>query len=126
MKEAGVTVPNKDQIDVFIAQLGPEAKKKCLKLVSDLREKGVHTVGALGEASLKSQMRLADKFEARYTLLLGKMEVKEGTIILRDMKAGKQKQIKYDDAIPMIIDLIGKKNLDKYNIKDAFGAVDED
>ncbi len=126
MKEAGVTVPNKDQIDVFIAQLGPEAKKKCLKLVSDLRERGVHTVGALGEASLKSQMRLADKFEARYTLLLGKMEVKEGTIILRDMKAGKQKQIKIDDAIPQIIDLIGKKNLDKYNMKDAFGAVDED
>lgn len=126
MKEAGVTVPNKDQIDVFVAQLGPEAKKKCLKLVSDLREKGVHTVGALGEASLKSQMRLADKFESRYTLLLGKMEVKEGTIILRDMKAGKQKQIKYEEAIPQIVDLIGKKNLDKYNMKDAFGAVDED
>jgi histidyl-tRNA synthetase len=50
-------------------------------------------VGALGEASLKSQMRLADRFQARYTLLLGQMEVKENTIILRDMAAGKQKQI---------------------------------
>jgi histidyl-tRNA synthetase len=126
MKEAGVRVPNKDQVDVFVAQLGPEAKKQCLTLVAELREKGIHTLGALGEASLKSQMRLADKFEARYTLLLGKMEVKEGTIILRDMKAGKQKQIKYEQAIPQIIKLMGEKNLDTYVLKDQMGDVDED
>lgn len=125
MKEAGVKVPNKDHVDVFVAQLGPEAKKECLKLVSELRELGVHTLGALGEASLKSQMRLADKFEARYTLLLGKMEVKEGTIILRDMRAGKQKQMKYEEAIPEIIDLLGKENLDTYVLRDQM-ASDED
>ncbi len=125
MKEAGVKVPNKDQVDVFVAQLGPEAKKKCLTLVSELREKGIHTVGALGEASLKSQMRLADKFEARYTLLLGKLEVKEGTIIVRDMKAGKQKQMKFEEAIPEVISLIGKQNLDTYVLRDHMG-VEED
>lgn len=118
MKEAGVKVPNKDQVDVFVAQLGPEAKKKCLTLVAQLRELGVHTLGALGEASLKSQMRLADKFEARYTLLLGKMEVKENTIILRDMQAGKQQQINFDQAIPQILELLGKENLDTYTLRD--------
>jgi len=127
MKEAGVQVPNKDQVDVFVAQLGPEAKKACLQLVAELRDKGVHTVGALGEASLKSQMRLADKFEARYTLLLGKLEVKENTIILRDMKAGKQKQIAFKDAIPQVVDLLGKENLDTYVLRDHIGGeTDED
>jgi len=121
MKEAGVQAPDKDQVDVFVAQLGPEAKKECLKLITQLRDRGVHTVGALGEASLKSQMRLADKFEARYTLLLGKMEVKEGTIILRDMKAGKQKQMAYKQAIPQLIKLLGEGNLDTYSIKDHLG-----
>lgn len=125
MKEAGVVAPNKDQIDVFVAQLGPEAKKACLKLIFELRERGIHTLGALGEASLKSQMRLADKFQARYTLLLGKMEVKEGTIILRDMQAGKQKQIKFNQAIPTVIKLLGEKNLDAYTDKDQF-PTDED
>lgn len=126
MQEAGVKVPNRDQVDVFVAQLGPEAKQKCLSLVSALREKGVHTVGALGEASLKSQMRLADKFESRYTLLLGKLEVKEGTIILRDMKAGKQKQIKFEQAIPQVIKLLGEKNLDTYVLRDQLGETDDD
>lgn len=126
MKEAGITAPNRDQVDVFVAQLGPEAKKECLLLIAKLREKGVHTIGALGEASLKSQMRLADKFASRYTLLLGKLEVKEGTIILRDMKAGKQKQIPYAQAIPQVIKLLGEKNLDTYVLRDQIGEVDED
>lgn len=126
MKEAGVQAPNKDQVDVFVAQLGPEAKKKSLKLISDLREMGIHTVGALGEASLKSQMRLADKFEARFTLLLGKMEVLKDTIILRDMAAGKQKEIKFKDALKQISKLLGEDNLDKYVLKDHFPEQDED
>ena len=121
MQEAGVVAPNKDQVDVFVAQLGPEAKKKCLPLVSQLRDLGIHTVGALGEASLKSQMRLADRFQAKYTLLLGQLEVKEDTIILRDMVKGKQKQIPFSKAIPEIVKLIGKEHLDSYSLTDKFG-----
>lgn len=127
MKEAGVQPPDKDQIDVFVAQLGPEAKKECLQLITKLRDMGVHTLGALGEASLKSQMRLADKFQARYTLLLGKMEVKEGTIILRDMKAGKQKQVAFKTILPTIKKLLGDECLDTYSITDKLGQfVDAD
>ena len=121
MKEAGVEPPMKDQVDVFLIQIGPEAKKKSLPLLSELRELGVHTVGALGEASIKSQLRLADKFNAKYTLIMGQLEVKEGTIILRDMGAGKQKAIKFEKAVPSIIKLIGKENLDTYSINDHLG-----
>lgn len=121
MQEAGVQAPNKDQVDVFVAQLGPEAKKKCLPLVSKLRDLGIHTVGALGEASLKSQMRLADRFQAKYCLLLGQMEVKENTIILKDMTAGKQKQIAFDKAIPEVLKVLGEESLDTYSITDKLG-----
>lgn len=123
MKEAGIEPPFKDQVDVFIAQLGPEAKKICLKLVNELRNLGVHTVGALGEASLKSQMRLADRFQARYALLMGQLEVKENKIILRDMEKGQQKHIPFAKAIPEIIKLIGKDKLDTYSITDHFGEL---
>ncbi len=126
MKEAGVKAPHKDQVDVFIAQLGPEAKKKCLTLISELRDIGVHTIGVLGETSIKSQMRHADRFGAKYTILMGQIEVKEDTIILRDMAAGKQKQIPFKKAVPEIIKLLGKKNLDTYTLKDHLGEIDED
>lgn len=118
MKEAGIKVPNKDQVDVFVAQLGPDAKKNCLTLIAGLREHGVHTVGALGEASLKSQLRLTDKFEAPFALLIGSMEVKRNTIILRDMRKGEQKEIPYDQAVDTVIEIFGKGNLDTYTLHD--------
>lgn len=118
MKEAGIKVPNKDQVDVFVAQLGPDAKKNCLTLIAGLRELGVHTVGALGEGSLKSQLRLADKFEAPYALLIGSMEVKRNTIILRNMHKGEQKEIPYDQAVGTVIEIFGKGNLDTYTLRD--------
>lgn len=126
MKEAGVQAPHKDQVDIFVAQLGPEAKKTCLTLISDLREKGIHTVGALGEASLKSQMRLADKFEARFALLLGKMEVKRNTIILRDMHKGQQQEVPFEGIIERVSGMLGEKNLDTYTIRDQFAGPTDD
>lgn len=115
MKEHGVQVPFKDNVHVFLAQLGPEAKKKSLKLLYELRDNGIKTVGALGKGSMKAQLRLADKFNADYALILGQMEVLEGNIILRDMKAGRQELIKQKNVIPELIKRVGEKNLDILN-----------
>lgn len=114
MKNAGITVPKKDDIHVFVAQLGDTAKKKCLKLISDLREQGVKTVGALGKGSMKAQLRLADKFQVQYTLILGVTEVRDGTIILRNMAKGSQKIIPFAEAMPAVIEALGEEQLDKY------------
>lgn len=115
MKAANVRVPSKDEVHIFVAQLGDEAKKKCLRLIDDLRERGVRTVGALGKGSMKAQMRLADKFQVPYTLILGLTEVREGVIIIRDMAKGQQHQVPMKDAVSEVIKLIGEDNLDRYS-----------
>ena len=72
-------------------------------------------MGALGKGSMKAQLRLADKFHVPYTLILGITEVREGTIIIRNMAKGQQRIIPIDTAIDEIVKLIGEKNLDKYS-----------
>ena len=49
MKREKIRVPSKDELHVFVAQLGREAKKKSLPLIEELREAGVKTMGALGK-----------------------------------------------------------------------------
>ena len=115
MKREKIRVPHKDNIHVFVAQLGKEAKKKCLKLIDEMREQGIRTIGALGKGSMKQQLKLADKFNAPYTLILGITEVREGTIIIRNMEKGSQEVVKFDQVIDEIISRIGEKNLDKYS-----------
>ncbi|HBB02581.1 MAG: histidyl-tRNA synthetase, histidyl-tRNA synthetase [Candidatus Peregrinibacteria bacterium GW2011_GWF2_38_29] len=115
MKREKIRVPHKDVIHIFIAQLGKEAKKKGLSLMSDLRDAGIKTMASLGKDSVRTQLGLADKFGAPYTIIIGLTEVREGVVIIRDMKVGTQKTVPFDEVIPTVVKLIGKQNLDTYS-----------
>ncbi len=115
MKRERIRVPSKDTLHVFVAQLGNEAKKKCLGLIDRLRDSGLKTMGALGKGSINVQLRLADKFKVPYTVLIGITEVREGTAIIRDMEIGIQETLDMEDVPERLVELIGEENLDKYS-----------
>lgn len=115
MKIEKIRVPKKDDLQVFVAQLGNEAKKKSLPLITALRNAGVKTVGALGKGSMKAQLKLADKFQVPYTVIMGITEVREGTAIIRDMMKGQQVSVPLDNVIKEIVKRIGKDNVDLYS-----------
>ena len=115
MKREKIKVPKKDDLHVFVGQLGYEAKKKCLTLITQLREAGIKTLGALGKDSIKAQLRLADRFQVPYTIIMGITEVRDGTAIIRDMKRGSQKIVAYGKVVEEMKNLLGKENLDTYS-----------
>ena len=114
MKREKIKVPSKDDLHVFVAQLGTEAKKKCLPLISELHEAGIKAVGALGKGSINIQLRLADKFKVPYAILIGITEVREETAIIRDMSKGIQETVNFDEVAERMVELIGEDNLDLY------------
>jgi histidyl-tRNA synthetase len=114
MKIKKAIVPSKDDIHVFVAQLGKEAKKKCLPLLTEMRQEGIKAIGAIGKSSMKEQIALAEKFKVPHMLLMGLTEVREGVAILREMKKGTQITLKLEDVIPELINRVGKDDLDKY------------
>ena len=115
MKIQKVKPPCKDDLHVFVAQLGKEAKKKCLGLINNLRESGIKTTGALGKGSINVQLGMANKFKVPYTVLVGLNEVREGTAIIRNMKRGSQETVPFDEVVQTLIERIGEENLDRYN-----------
>jgi len=116
MQEAGIRPPNKDRIHVFIAQLGLIAKKRSLSLLNELRERGINVVGSAGKDSIKSQMHVADRLKARFSLIMGQIEVQEGTIILRDMDKGSQEILPYKGIVDVVASNIGENKLAKKNL----------
>lgn len=114
MKKEKIRVPHKDELHVFVAQLGKEAKKKCLLLIDDLRDAGIKTMGALGKGSINEQLRIAHKFKVIYTVLLGLTEVREGTAIIRDMNKGVQEKLNMENVVERLVELLGEDLLDKY------------
>jgi histidyl-tRNA synthetase len=103
-----LTQPAKSQsAEVFLAQLGTAAKRKSLKLFDDFRRARIRVAESFGKDSLKAQLRAADKEEVKYTLLLGQKEVLEGTIIIRDMKTGKQDTVRFDKVVDEVKKRLG-------------------
>jgi len=91
-KEIVQTLPTK----IFLAQLGELAKRRSLKLFEEFRKAKIPVAESFSKDSLKTQLRTADKLGAIYALILGQREALEGTIIIRDMKTGKQETVKLE------------------------------
>ena len=102
MKKEPQRFPHPSPAQVFIAQLGTFAKRKCLKLIEEFRGEGIRVLESLGRDSLKAQLKIADKEGVLYTLILGQQEVLAKSIIIRDMKNGKQETVKLERAVAEI------------------------
>jgi len=80
---------------VFIAQLGDQAKLKALQLFQDLRRAGFNVRQSFASDSLKIQLEEATAMKAKTSLILGKKEIMDGTILMRDMDSGAQEVVVY-------------------------------
>ena len=56
-----------------------------------LRQKGLHVAIDYSGRSLKGQMKIADRLQARYTLIVGGQEWERKEAILRDMRTQEQR-----------------------------------
>jgi len=93
LKKQGVPMPTLPRPQVFIAYIGDDARDKAIKLAARLRKSGIGVIEAVGDKSLKAQLRQANNLGAKYTVIIGDQEVKTGTVILRDMTTSEQKTI---------------------------------
>jgi histidyl-tRNA synthetase len=78
---------------LFIAALGPDAVALVLPIVHYLKSSGLSVETDYTGASLKSQMKKADKSGAGHTLIVGEQEIKNGMAILRNMLTKEQTEI---------------------------------
>jgi histidyl-tRNA synthetase len=90
---------------VFMAQLGSLAKKKSLRLFSELEKNGILTAESFGRGSLKSQLKVANRIGVELTLILGQKETLDGTVIVKNMVTGVQETV----SVEKLVDHIKKK-----------------
>jgi histidyl-tRNA synthetase len=79
--------------------LGQEARPAALDLTYALRRSGLGTWLAFGQRGLKSQLREANKREARFTGILGQDEVAGGQATVRDMAQGEQEKVPLQELV---------------------------
>jgi histidyl-tRNA synthetase len=93
LKQQAIPIPPLPRPQVFIANIGDEARDEAIKLASQLRQLGVGIIVATGNKSLKAQLRQANNLGVRYAVIIGEEEVKSGTASFRDMTTAEQKTV---------------------------------
>jgi histidyl-tRNA synthetase len=109
LMKAKTLIPDKEPtFEIFLAQLGSLAKRKSLKLIEDFRKKRITVAESLGKDSLKAQLARANKFQVKYTLIIGQQEALENKIIIRNMKDGNQETVKLEKVVDEIVKKVKK------------------
>ncbi|HEX8947422.1 MAG TPA: histidine--tRNA ligase [Dissulfurispiraceae bacterium] len=75
---------------LFIATLGKEAETEGLRIAEEIRAKGFWVEPNYGGASLKSQLRKADKLGAEFALIIGENELKAGKAQWKNLRTKEQ------------------------------------
>lgn len=86
----------KNKIDLFIGYIGENANIEATKLARKLRNEGFIIEKDIMERSFNSQLKFANKKQAKYLGILGDDEIKENTINLKNMETGNQEKIEIE------------------------------
>ena len=95
VKDKHLLINSTEEDIVFIAQLGDQAKLKSLQLFDELRHAGFNVRQSFVSDSLRTQLEEAVALRAKTSLILGRKEIMDGTILMRDMDSGAQETVVY-------------------------------
>lgn len=84
------------KVDLYVVSLGERAEEYLLPVMMRLRRSGFHVRGDYNFRSIGAQLKEADRFGARWSLLLGDNELAKKTAILRNMESREQIEIPLD------------------------------
>lgn len=96
LKENEMTKNMIDNPDIYVLVGTKEAYVNAFDLVRKLRDEGLSVELDLSERSFSSQMKYANKINAKYVCLIGEEEVSNKTCSLKNMETGKQETIDAD------------------------------
>ena len=101
MQSVGASFGEVPSPDLFIANIG--SADAAFLLTMQLREKGVNAECDTMARSLKSQMKLSDKLAAKFTVVIGETEIKEGIVKVKKMADGSEESVGIADLADYII-----------------------
>lgn len=97
LESQGLLPESKSDVQLYVSSIGDNADIYAQKLVNDLRLQGISAEKDLMCRSLKAQMKYADKIGAKYTVVIGDDEIKNGKVNVKNMATGEQKEIEISD-----------------------------
>ncbi|MXZ18862.1 MAG: histidine--tRNA ligase [Rhodothermaceae bacterium] len=99
MEGSELSLPEADSFDVWMIALGDTAGEKAFTFVQALRRAGVRAGLELTSRSMKAQMRLANRANASWVVILAEEEMKTEKATVKNMVTGEQTAVQFSRLI---------------------------
>lgn len=96
MEACGSKIEEPVGADVFIAFMGERGKAAGLRLMSELRSKGLKVQMDVMGRNLKNQFKHANRVNAKKTVVIGDNELDENKLTINDMATAEQVEVPFD------------------------------
>ena len=93
MEQEGCSFGKEPRLDVFGGALDFRSRAAILSVVDLLRKNGISADMDFNDRSMKAQMKAASARNARLACILGEDELTRGTVAVKDLTTGEQKEI---------------------------------
>jgi histidyl-tRNA synthetase len=100
--EQGAQAEADRRLDAFVAVAEPDASIPAVQLLHRLRKAGVRADRDYQQKGLKAQFKLADRYRARFVLILGSAELESGVVSVKDLDSGEQVSVPDSDIVEYI------------------------
>ncbi|ASJ15260.1 histidine--tRNA ligase [Thermococcus radiotolerans] len=94
--------------DVYVIPIGkePELKRAAIGITSSLRRAGVKADYELTGRKLRKALDYAGKLGVPYVVLVGKRDLAEGKVTIRDMESGEQRAVGKERVVEVLSELL--------------------
>ena len=89
-------------LDALVVTLGDDARMEGMKLVNELREKGVRADLDHAARSMKAQFKYANKLNVNKVIVIAGDELEKGVVKLRDMVESSETEVARDEIVGML------------------------
>lgn len=89
--------------DVFVSLPRMELRAKAEVIARELRGRGLKVITPLSTDGFGAQLKLASKHGARFAILFGDEELKQGKVILKDLAKGEQRVVGFAEVFAAIL-----------------------
>lgn len=104
MKREGVWPEEGLVTDIYVLPVSTTVRDRAIKIVDDLRAKGLVVETDLKDRNVSSQLGYANSIGAKIVLILGENDLEKQKITLKDMDTGEEKLINLDEVTDKVIE----------------------
>lgn len=92
----------KPYLDVFVAPINDETRQKSFEITQTLRKNGIATDVDLNRKKFKKLMNHANNINVGKVVIVGKKDLDEGKVTVKDMNSGEQELFSLDSLVDYI------------------------